>query len=488
MGVNVSNFNLGRFPFYSLICFVLLLGGMVRANDLTLQAGLVYYPDPELDSVVLVEFPFTVNRDEFEFYQPDSADSRLFARIFAEVKLMNTAGIVIDSTKTYFSSAASSADDAVRTGLKLFDNLALLIAPGEYTARLTVIDAVSKRKGEAFYDKLTVEPAFGNNLCLGGPLLAYKIKYVGVEEQPNPRLVHNGLLVHTNPLGVFSTVDSQVYLYAELYNISGSVSDAPLKIEYRLESEHGRVVTDWGFKLQSRASKSIVITESLDIVPVLAGNYQLRLVVTDSLFDQTIVKRVPLLVLEPSDFNAEAVARKSEGDPYDTLVFQHKLNIARYELNPEEKMILDRLSDEGKLNYLDQFWKEHDDQPLTVSNERRNEIIKRYAHANQEYSTDFEKTDGWSTDRGRIYLVHGEPDRIQSNLMPTASSPDVSMIYTGSPYEVWYYFQIEEGKEVVFVDEDGFGEYKLEHSNFDGEQYSEYWYSVLRSAVLDVDH
>lgn len=473
---------------FLLIGFVLLFGGTLRANDLTLQAGLIYYPDPQLDSVVLVEFPFTLNRDEFEFYQPDSLDSRLFAEIYAELKLIDTAGMVIDSAKTYFTSVAASAEAASVTGLKLFEKLALLITPGEYTARLTVIDAVGKNKGEVFYDNIKVGEISRDYLSLGGPLLAYNIKKASHEARANPRLVHNGLLIHTNPLGVFSTSDKEVYLYAELYNIQGSEKDAPLKVALRLESEYGRVVTDWGFKLQPRVGNSIVIAESLDIETVLAGTYYLRLLVTDSLFNQTVVSRVPLLVLEPADFDVKAVARKNIDDPYDTLSFQDKINIARYELNPEEKGILDKLSDEGKLNYLRQFWREHDDQPLTVSNEKRNQIIERYYYSNHIFSTNFEHTDGWSTDRGRIYIVYGEPDRTQSKEMPSASSPNPSGLYSASPYEVWYYFQIEDGKEVVFVDRTGTGEYRLEHSDFDGELFSDFWFSMLRSAVFDIDH
>ena len=487
MGVNFSVLKPGYLRLLLPVSLVVLLGGTLRANELTLQAGLVYYPDPQLDSVVLVEFPFTVNRDEFEFYQPDSLDSRLFAKIYAEIKLLNTSGIVIDSAKTYFSSDAVSAEDASVTGLKLFENLALLVAPGEYTARLTVIDVVGKNKGEAFYDNITVGPISKDYLSLGGPLLAYNIQPVSDDAQGNPRLVHNGLLLHTNPLGVFSTDDKQIYLYAELYNIQGSESDVPLRIKFRLESDLGRTVTDWGFKLQPRVGNSIVITESLDIEPVLAGNYYLRLLVSDSLFNQTVVKRVPLLVLEWAEFDAKTVARKNVDDPYDTLSIQHKINIARYELNPEEKGTLDRLSDEGQLNYLNQFWREHDDQPLTVRNERRDEIIKRYTHTNLTFSTDFEKTDGWSTDQGRIYIVHGEPDRVQSKLVPTSNSPNESLLYAANPYEVWYYYQIEEGKVVVFVDRSGFGEYGLVHSTFDGEIYSDYWYAILKGPALDLD-
>ena len=86
-------------------------------------------------------------------------------------------------------------------------------------------------------------------------------------------------------------------------------------------------------------------------------------------------------------------------------------------------------------------------------------------------------------------MTYGAPDRVQSEDMPTGSSPSdmQSHLETNVPYEVWYYFQIEEGKEVVFADTDGMGDHRLVHATFDGETYSEFWADVLRSSIIDAD-
>ena len=59
-------------------------------SDLSIYAGVSYYPNPAYDSLVPVEFSFTLNRADFEFFKPDSADDRYYARIFAEVKLLGS--------------------------------------------------------------------------------------------------------------------------------------------------------------------------------------------------------------------------------------------------------------------------------------------------------------------------------------------------------------------------------------------------------------
>ena len=61
------------------------------------------------------------------------------------------------------------------------------------------------------------------------------------------------------------------------------------------------------------------------------------------------------------------------------------------------------------------------------------------------------------------------------------------LLDSANPYLVWTYFQIEEGKVAVFVDTEGFDDYRLVHSNFDGELYSDYWYAVLKSPIIDTD-
>lgn len=474
--------------FFGWLVLAILVGGLSsQANELTLQSAVYYFPDPELDSLTLVEFQFSVNRDDFEFFRPDSTGSLVLARVYAEVKLLSHDGLAVDSAKTYFTVTAFSPEDALKPGMKVFNNLQLLVRPGEYSARVTVIDAVSKRRGEAFFDKVQVEPILKQYLNIGGPILAYSAKYVGKEiESLQERLVHNGFIVYPDPLGVYSTSDTAAVIYAELYNVQGKPEDSPLKIEYRLESELGRVVQDYGFKMQERAAKALVLRESLDISHILEGTYYLRLMVSDSMYDQSVVRRIPLILIEPKSLR-EVAARQQSSDPYDSLSVQDKVNVSWHEMNPNQQSVIRDLSDSGKINYLAQFWREHDDQPLTRRIERREELVKRYRYANQRYSTDFEKNDGWLTDRGRTYLIHGAPDRIQSQEMPTASSPGGSNMESTAPYEVWSYFQIEEGKVVVFVDYDGMGEYTLAHSTFDGELYSDYWNSVLKSIQIDLD-
>jgi len=96
---------------------------------------------------------------------------------------------------------------------------------------------------------------------------------------------------------------------------------------------------------------------------------------------------------------------------------------------------------------FNQFWDRRDPTPGTTRNERMEEYYYRIASANRQYSASI--LDGWKTDRGFVLVRFGEPDHVQHK--------PYSFGY--EPYEVWVYERI--GRQFIFVDETGFGDYQL---------------------------
>jgi GWxTD domain-containing protein len=93
-----------------------------------------------------------------------------------------------------------------------------------------------------------------------------------------------------------------------------------------------------------------------------------------------------------------------------------------------------------------EFWKPRDPTPGTEENEFKDEFFRRMRHADREFSG---AGPGWRTDRGRIYILNGEPDSIERDPMPSG----------GFPVEVWIYDSL--GLRFVFVDRTGFGDFRL---------------------------
>jgi len=99
-----------------------------------------------------------------------------------------------------------------------------------------------------------------------------------------------------------------------------------------------------------------------------------------------------------------------------------------------------------KRNRFLEFWKKRDPDPRTPENELLEEYYNRVDYANKNFS---HYTEGWRTDRGMVYIYLGAPDNIERYPFQSGSKP----------YEIWYYNQIN--RRYVFVDESGFGDYKL---------------------------
>lgn len=93
------------------------------------------------------------------------------------------------------------------------------------------------------------------------------------------------------------------------------------------------------------------------------------------------------------------------------------------------------------------FWEARDPNPATEVNELQVEYYNRCNRADIMFSAGH--LEGWRTDRGRIYILYGQPDTVESHPM----NPD------GYPYEVWVY--TDKDLRFVFVDEYGFGDYRL---------------------------
>ena len=127
-----------------------------------------------------------------------------------------------------------------------------------------------------------------------------------------------------------------------------------------------------------------------------------------------------------------------------------------YIISEEERAAFKRLTTDGEReHFIEQFWLRRDPTPGTPANEFKEEHYRRIAYANNRFST--QKVEGWRTDRGRIYIVYGPPDEIESH---PAGGGQVSPY----PYEQWLYHHIEGVADNVimdFVDQTQTGDYRM---------------------------
>jgi GWxTD domain-containing protein len=136
-----------------------------------------------------------------------------------------------------------------------------------------------------------------------------------------------------------------------------------------------------------------------------------------------------------------------------------------YIITDEERAAFKQLSnDEERDNFIEAFWQRRDPTPDTEENEFKEEHYQRIAYANEHFAAG---VPGWKTDRGRMYIVFGKPDEIESH--PSGGTYERPMDEGGGetstfPFEDWRYRYIEGiGQEVIieFVDSCMCGEYHM---------------------------
>ena len=131
---------------------------------------------------------------------------------------------------------------------------------------------------------------------------------------------------------------------------------------------------------------------------------------------------------------------------------------------PERATWKNLKTDEERESFIESFWLRRDPTPDTIDNEYRDDHYERIAYANEHFASGIP---GWKTDRGRIYIMYGKPDEIESH--PSGGTYDRPIEEGGGttstfPFEIWRYRYIEGiGNEVLleFVDPSMSGEYRM---------------------------
>ena len=123
--------------------------------------------------------------------------------------------------------------------------------------------------------------------------------------------------------------------------------------------------------------------------------------------------------------------------------------------NEEEAAFKLLATDEERDQFIEQFWLRRDPTPDTAENEFREEHYRRIQYANEHYAAGIP---GWRTDRGRIYIVGGAPDEIESHASGGSYQRDAKEgggQTSTFPFERWRYRYLEGiGNEIIieFVD------------------------------------
>lgn len=159
---------------------------------------------------------------------------------------------------------------------------------------------------------------------------------------------------------------------------------------------------------------------------------------------------------------------KENSDTGQSLLEKHRNWIEEeviYTITPIEKSVFFQLNtDREREIFIEAFWKHRDPSQGTPENEYKTEHFRRITYTNANFGRNAPGP-GWKTDRGRTYIVLGEPNDIERHTGELG-------IYNS---EVWFYqelvqFDLPAGFSLVFFQKDGIGEYVLYSPLADGPQ------------------
>src|SRR6267142_756559 len=174
----------------------------------------------------------------------------------------------------------------------------------------------------------------------------------------------------------------------------------------------------------------------------------------------------PAAVPAPQKLNKETKKKmKRTLKELDSSYRQWLTEDVTYIISPEERNAFLQLdTNEEREQFIEQFWLRRSSNPDLPENDFKEEHYRRIAYANEHYASGIP---GWKTDRGRMYIMWGPADEIDSH--PTGGTYDRPMDEGGGstttyPWETWRYRYLEGlGNNIIieFVDPSGSGEYHM---------------------------
>lgn len=161
----------------------------------------------------------------------------------------------------------------------------------------------------------------------------------------------------------------------------------------------------------------------------------------------------PLILAAAGALAGWQTAEPPTGPNADPYMRWLKEDVAYIVSDPERTAFLQLLTKEEREHFIEQFWLRRDPTPGTPENKFKEEHYRRIAYANERFG--WKQLAGWKTDRGRIYIVYGPPEEMESHPSGQGGSPS---------FEKWLYRYLEKvGANVIveFVSTAGENDYLM---------------------------
>jgi len=240
-----------------------------------------------------------------------------------------------------------------------------------------------------------------------------------------------------NEIPMFKNVIGEKITRASVF-VSGKLNPGPYVLEVTVTNSKKKEL--WKKSFQAQADSNY---------------FHERIIIPDEVAKQGLRKKVDIVLIQGKDKKKESVilaVGRAGISPSINNIAQAVENM-RYILHDDEWKKLNKSKDSDKETLFLEYWEGRDPTPKTPDNEVMDEYFSRVNYSNNNFKS---YLPGWKTDMGMIYILFGPPDDLEIYNDP------MSRVYS----QRWHYYRVN--KYFDFIDENGFGDYRLTTPFFRG--------------------
>ncbi|WP_337865210.1 GWxTD domain-containing protein [Ignavibacterium sp.] len=357
---------------------------------------------------------------------------------------------------------------AETTSQSLVGVVSFILPRGTLKCVVSGIDNHKPNNFRSITEYVKVKPLLNSSAAISDIQLASKM--IQGSENTNSIFYKNTFEVIPIPNLVFGGNQASLFFYSEIYNIKDpSFKSDTLKINEIIFNSRGKVVREKN-KMITRKNDTRVEVGSFILSQLPTDTYTLAISLIDTANDIGVTSSKRFFVYNPDIVETDSAFREVKpvlSSTFGTMSEEELDDIfdkSKYIATSQELDKYKKLSGvDGKREFLFDFWTGRDRDPSTKENEYFYDYLLRVESATNRFSS-MQKA-GWKTDRGRVFVIYGEPSEIERYPNQIESRP----------YEIWYYNDIEGGVYFIFADLTGFSEYTLIHSTKRGELRDDNW-------------
>ena len=445
---------------FIIILFVFFFVGEAFSQDMNFEFDFAQFGYDSVSNYV--EFYYSFNQSCLKFIHTDTIDY-VEGLLHIEIDDSSSGEAVIDNQWV----VPNEVKDTLKRNRSLIGVVGFIINEGSYNVIVTGSDSNNPLNKKIISDRFRVKPFMNLNTAVSDIQLASNI--IQGSENTSSIFYKNTYEVTPLPASVCGEQQPVLFYYSEIYNLQGNSSGDNFRLDELVVNSRGTVVSSKSKKINTSIDSRVEVG-LVKVHKLPTDTYTLFLNLVDSTADFGVSSSKRFFVYNPSIIPVDSF--QTTVSPVLSTTFgamsEEELDDlfakSKYIATDSEKDKYKSLSTvEAKREFTYNFWKTRDENPVTGKKESYQTYLKRVEECNARFKG--MGKEGWQTDRGRVFLVYGEPSEIERYPNETDKKP----------YEIWHYNDIEGGVIFVFGDITGFNDYQLLHSTKRGEMRDDYW-------------